>query len=164
MNIRCFAVDDRDCLVRIGKRRALKLLAGQIDSESICTHSALRLVTVVSDNHLQPLLIFLMRVRLADGQPAIEALRVIRKALAATSCNSVVLRQSIARPFTTNVAALTEVLFQLSGWPTKDELRCSLAVALDVPASHLPEFRLGSPLLELIRPTAGSHRPPTLGS
>lgn len=149
MTFRCFAIDNRNLLVPVGWRRALRIAVGQ-EVWPGSAGPALRLVTARLNRRLQPLTIALLRLRLTDGLVTAAALGEARRALDALPDRpSLLIDECHNHPALAGVAGLAEGMFQLSGWPSELHLRRQLALALDVPIGRLPDFRLGGPLLEL---------------
>lgn len=115
--------------------------------EPIIANSSLRLISVQCGPRLNPIDICLTRVRLSERRVTPYSIESLQRAAAALPPTvPVLLSEDCDHPATSNVAGLTEVLYQLAGWPSPASLRRMLALCLDVPAAELPEFRVGMPI------------------
>ncbi len=119
-----FCRASRDVIERLWERGAT------VDELDCILADELRLVTVVSDDELQPVLCYFVRLDLREG--AITARAKIDAFEAMTQRS----RSQYDHP---------KAQHQLKGWPP--DWQKQLAVALDVPASELRKIGVGGPLL-----------------
>jgi hypothetical protein len=103
------------------------------------------IITVLCDDSYGPLQCFQTRMNVVDGRITEESIDDARHAW-------FLLRPPLDIPDSPSTPAETPwshpaVAFQVSGWPDRDDLRRQLAVALDIPIDHVPEFYIGGPLI-----------------
>lgn len=132
MNVSYFVVNGESQLQRVACGLLEKLWKGNISADAIgCDlDDELRLITVLSDQDLQPVFCYFVRLDLKAGKITDESRIEAFEAMTARH------RRRKGHPAARR---------QLEGWPT--DWRPQMAVALDVPVVQLNKIGLGGPLL-----------------
>jgi len=132
MIVSYYVVDHNSQLQRVPCDRLEALWKGDvaIDALECIVDDELRLITVLSDDYLEPVYCYFVRLELKSGKITDESRIEAFEAMTARH------RRRKGHPAARR---------QLEGWPT--DWRPQLAVALDVPVAQLSKIGLGGPLL-----------------
>ena len=131
MKLRYFVLDQRGMLTRVRRPLLDELWRGRLRGDQLGNSDSkeLRLVSVLCDERLLPIRIYLLRLPLTDGQFTRQDYRKLRL----FAMPQVVTPREMVRHHT-------------EGWP--HDFFCQLAVALDVPRLELDvPIGIGGPLL-----------------
>ena len=132
MTLRYFVVDVDGTLVRVPTAAAEAVWGGQADAGEldVILGSELKLISVLLDADLNPVMTFFMRVDLDRGAITEESRMAVLEAITAGH------GRRLSDPRQRR---------QFEGWP--DDWRRQLAVAVDTPVAKLTEFGIGGPLI-----------------
>ena len=132
MTLRYFVVDVDGQLRRVPGEAAEAVWAGRADAGDLdaMLGSELKLVSVLVDENLNPLMTSFLRVELDRGRITEESRIAALEAITAGH------GRRLSDPAQRR---------QFEGWPT--DWRRQLAVALDTPAAHFTKLQLGGPLV-----------------
>jgi len=149
VRVRYFVVEDSGEVTRIAQAALEGAWEGNRTIDALPGTRSVGIITVLCDESFRPLQCFQTRVRVSDGRITDESRDDARHAW-------FLLRPSLdvpgsASPPRDDPRSHPAVVFQVSGWPPEDELRRQLAVALDVPVDHVPDFFIGGPLIAALQ-------------